>query len=170
LALALGANAQVPDLAALKAGDMRKLVLAEAPAPAPLIAFADAEGAPVSLADFRGKVVVLNFWATWCVPCRKEMPTLDALQQALGPRGLEVVAISTGPSDLAKIRRFYGEAGVDNLTVYIDAQMAVSRGMGVAGLPATLVIDPEGREVGRMLGDADWNAPEAQALLSALLP
>jgi thiol-disulfide isomerase/thioredoxin len=113
--------------------------------------------------------VVLNFWATWCAPCRKEMPALDALQAALGDRGLEVVAIATGRNAPAAITRFFDETGVANLHPYTDPGMELARDMAVFGLPVTVILDREGREIARLTGEADWNGPAARAVLEGLL-
>ena len=156
-----------PALAALRAGDMRKLVLHAAPRDLPAIAFEDPAGGQHRLADWRGQVVVLNFWATWCAPCRQEMPSLDRLQAELGGR-VAVLPVATGRNALPAIRAFYAETGIAHLPMLLDPRSELARAAGVMGLPATLVIDPAGREVGRMLGEADWAGPEALALLRAL--
>jgi thiol-disulfide isomerase/thioredoxin len=136
---------------------------------APQVSFQDAAGNPVALADFRGQVVVLNLWATWCGPCRHEMPSLDRLQARLGGEGLEVVALSIDRGELAQIETFYDEVGIQQLKIYRDPKAAVSRALGAFGLPTTVVFDQEGREVGRLLGPAEWDSAEAIALLEALI-
>jgi thiol-disulfide isomerase/thioredoxin len=139
------------------------------PAPAPKITFLDAEGKELSLADFEGKVVVLNLWATWCAPCRHEMPSLDRLQAGHGGLDLQVVALSLDRGDsLEKIRRFYEEVGVEHLALYRDPEAEVGRAFRAPGLPTTIVIDAAGREIGRVLGAAEWDSPEAIALLKAV--
>lgn len=174
-ALALGANPALvspafadPALEALRVGDMRKLVVHPAPLAVPDTAFSDPAGGTHSLADWRGKVVLVNFWATWCAPCRKEMPALDALQGDLGGPDFEVVTIATGRNALPAIERFFAEAGVTRLPVLLDPKSTVARGMGVLGLPVTVLIDREGQEVARLTGEADWNAAEARAVIAAL--
>jgi thiol-disulfide isomerase/thioredoxin len=169
-ALALGANAAVAgsSLDGLLTGEMNKLVLA-APATVSAQAFTDRDGAEHHLADFAGKVTLVNFWATWCAPCRKEMPTLDALQGALGGDDFQVVPIAVGRNLLPALDRFFADAGVTRLPVYLDASQALARDMGVMGLPLTVILDAQGREIARMRGDADWNSPEAQALIRALI-
>ena len=170
-ALVLAANGAVAapaiDPAALT-GDMRKLAVHDAPR-AVAGGFGDLDGAAHSLADFAGQVVVLNFWATWCAPCRKEMPSLDALQAGLGDRGLRVVAVATGRNAPDAIVRFFGETGIETLHPYTDPNMELARGMAVLGLPVTVILDREGREIARLTGEADWNGPDARAVLEALL-
>jgi thiol-disulfide isomerase/thioredoxin len=172
-ALALGANAaQAADpaaLEALKAGDMRKLSVHAAPRPAGTAAFTDAGGAETGLDAFRGKWVVLNFWATWCAPCRKEMPALDALNAEFGGEDFAVVAVATGRNSTAAIERFFAETGVETIAIHLDPKQALAREMAVLGLPVTVIIDPEGREIARLTGDADWHGAEARALIAALL-
>lgn len=168
-ALALGANAAAAaDLEALKQGDMKKLVLAESPAPAPDVAFKDPSGGDRRLADWRGKVVLVNFWATWCAPCRAEMPALDRLQAELGGDSFEVVTVATGRNALPAIDKFFDEAGVTRLPKFKDERQALARAMGVIGLPVTVILDAEGNEVARLIGEAAWDTPEAKALISAL--
>lgn len=171
-ALALGANAALADTAALEAlrdGSMRKLAFHEAPKPVSALPFSDREGGEHRLADYAGKFVLLNFWATWCVPCRAEMPALDALQRDLGGERFQVVTIATGRNDLAAIDRFFAEVGVTALPVLLDPRQRLARDMLVLGLPLTVLIDPEGREIARLIGDADWSGPSARAILAALL-
>jgi thiol-disulfide isomerase/thioredoxin len=169
-ALGIGANAAAADpaLRELAVGEMAGLAVLDAPLEVPDIAVATPEGAERRLADWRGDVVVLNFWATWCVPCRVEMPSLDALAAATEGQGITVLAVATGRNPPEAIARFYTEAGIARLPVLTDRGSALARAMGVMGLPATIVIDPEGREVGRVIGEADWNAPEVRSLLAAL--
>jgi thiol-disulfide isomerase/thioredoxin len=170
LALALGANAaQAADIEALKAGDMRKLVVAAEPAAASTAVAVDPDGGEHVLADWRGKVVLLNFWATWCAPCRAEMPSLDALQAAMGGDDFAVVPVATGRNSVDGIRRFFDETAVTGLPILMDRNNAMARDMAVLGLPITVLLDREGREVARLRGEADWNAPEARAVIDALI-
>lgn len=174
LSLALGANAALAaeptDLTALAEGDMRKLVFAQAPEAVPDVGFDLADGAgTASLADWQGKYVLLNFWATWCAPCRKEMPTLAALQGEFGGDRFEVLTLATGRNNPVAITRFFDEIGVDNLPRHQDPKQALARRMAVLGLPVTILIDPEGREIARLIGDADWYSDSARAIVAALL-
>lgn len=130
--------------------------------PLPEIRFQDARGNSRSLADFRGRVVLLNLWATWCVPCRKEMPSLDRLQAQLGGPAFEVVALSIDKSPQA-VREFYREYGIRKLALYIDPSAEVTSTLGAVGIPTTLLVDGDGRERWRRVGPAEWDAPEEVA-------
>lgn len=171
-AFALGANpgmAEVPaEIAPLLTGEMQKMVLLEVPKPLAAAELLTGDEAPASLDAYRGKWVLLNFWATWCAPCRTEMPSLDRLQAHMPD--LAVVPVATGRNAPEAIARFYKEAGVVNLPVLRDPKAALSRSAGVLGLPVTLILNPEGEEVGRLIGGAEWDSPEALALLDALMP
>ncbi len=166
-ALALTANPARADLAAAeaaKAGDMRKLVLHAAPKPLPDATIVGMDDAPRSLAEWQGRWVVVNFWATWCAPCRKEMPTLDALAAS----GQPVVIVAAGRNPVPAIERFLSETGIAHVAPLRDPKTELARPLGILGLPATLIVNPEGQEVGRLIGDADWSTPEAKAVLAAL--
>lgn len=172
LALGLGANltlgVQGSSVFAQSSGFGGKLgpfKFAPEPVPAAEIAFQDADGKPLSLADFRGRVVVLNYWATWCAPCVEEMPSLDRLQANLGPRGISVVAISVDRGGMRQVAPFFAANTLANLAVYLDPQGASMRVLHVRGLPTTIVIDPQGRERGRLEGAAAWDSPAAERLL-----
>jgi thiol-disulfide isomerase/thioredoxin len=142
---------------------------ASAPQALPEVRFQDGEGRLLSLADFRGKVVLLNLWATWCAPCREEMPSLDRLQQALGGGAFEVVALSLDSGGVEAVRRFYDEVGVRALKVYVDPSMKASAALRAPGVPTTILIDREGGERWRKLGPAQWDAPETIEALRARL-
>jgi thiol-disulfide isomerase/thioredoxin len=131
---------------------------------APTIPFRDSAGKQVTLADFAGKPVLLNLWATWCAPCVKEMPTLDALAAAKGD-ALQVVALSQDFEGAAKVAPFFAKAKYQKLRPYLDTDAAFSMTMGL-NLPATILYDSGGREVWRMLGDTDWAGAEAAALIA----
>ncbi|TJZ92714.1 TlpA family protein disulfide reductase [Paracoccus gahaiensis] len=170
-ALVFGANAAFaadPDWQAARDGGLDKLVVADAPVPVPDTEFTDPEGGTHSLADWQGQVVLLNFWATWCAPCREEMPALDRLQAELGGDDFQVVTIATGRNAPDRIDDFFDEVGVENLPVLLDPRQQVARAMGVVGLPVTVLIDREGREVARYLGDAEWDSEAAKALVTQL--
>ncbi len=156
-------------LRALRAGDMRALVIHDTPREVPAAVLLDAEYGEHAFEDWRGRWIVLNFWATWCPPCRDEMPALDALEGDLGGPDLAVLPVATGRSPLPVIRRFYAEAGLDHLPILRDPRQRFAAAMGVFGLPVTVLVDPEGREVARLTGDADWNGPDARRVLEALL-
>lgn len=144
-------------------------LLHAAPLDLPGIAFEDAEGRPVTLADFAGRTVLLNVWATWCPPCVKEMPTLDALEASLGGDAFEVVALSIDSAGPEAVRDFFARTGVENLALYIDRSSRVTASLGAFGLPTTLLIDPRGREAGRLVGPAEWDAPDMVAFLRKFL-
>ena len=168
LILALATPAQAGIDAALLTGDMAKVELLE-PAVPPETEFVDAAGAPADLSAFHGQVVVLNFWATWCAPCREEMPSLQTLQDAMGAGDLEVVTLAFGRHDRAAMEAFWAEAGVTTLPLARDPASEVARGLGVRGLPHTIMLDREGRAVAQLVGTADWAAPETLALMKAFL-
>jgi thiol-disulfide isomerase/thioredoxin len=174
-AVASGANpvfAEGPDYSSLqdiRRGDMRKLAIPDLPVPAPRVAFEDADGNAVSLAQWRGQTVLVNFWATWCAPCRAEMPSLNALQQDLGGEDFQVVTIATGRNPLPAIRKFFDEVGLTDLPVLRDPKRALSRDMGVLGLPASIILNADGQEVARMTGDADWHSEDAMMFLRAVI-
>lgn len=130
------------------------------PKPVPELQFEDAAGRIHSLADFRGKVVLLNVWATWCAPCREEMPALDRLQATLGGPRFEVVALSIDQQGPEVARKFFAEVGVKSLALYVDRSAQAASRIGAVGLPSTLLVDPGGREIGRHIGPAKWDAPE----------
>lgn len=154
---------------ALKSGDMAKLMFHTEPKPAGKAVFFDPDGGEHRLEDYRGRYVLVNFWATWCAPCREEMPSLEALQQALGGEEFEVVTIATGRNRLPAIRKFFEEAGVETLPVLLDPRNALAQEMGVFGLPISVILDPNGFEVARLRGDADWSSDSAKAIIAALL-
>lgn len=133
--------------------------------PVPEIRFQDEHGHELTMADFRGRVVLLNVWATWCVPCRKEMPTLDRLQARLGGKDFLVMALSIDRKGVEAVRGFYQEVGVEKLAIYIDPSGKGSRPLAIPGVPTTLLIDREGREVARKMGEAEWDSPEMVALV-----
>ncbi len=132
----------------------------DTPAAVPEISFTDATGQPKTLADYSGKVVLLNIWATWCSPCRKEMPTLDRLQAKLGGPDLEAVALSVDRGGPELVTKFFAETGVTHLSLNIDISAKAMFALGTVGLPTTLLIDRRGKEVGRLIGPVEWDAPD----------
>ncbi|EAR50794.1 thiol:disulfide interchange protein, putative [Oceanicola granulosus HTCC2516] len=173
IALAGVANTGWADTAALEAlreGDMKKLAFHGEPIAAPDdVTFEANGGGDGQLADYEGKVLLLNFWATWCLPCREEMPELAALQEEFGGEDFEVVTVATGRNPPDAMARFFDEIGVDNLPLHRDPRQGFARSMGVLGLPVTVLIDAEGREIGRLQGGADWGSDSARAIVEALL-
>ncbi|HMO06131.1 MAG TPA: TlpA disulfide reductase family protein [Paracoccaceae bacterium] len=163
----IGATPAAADRAAAeaaRAGDMRKLVIHPAPQPFPAVDLVTLDDSPRSLDEWRGQWVVVNFWATWCAPCRHEMPSLDALAAT----GQPVVTIATGRNPVPSIERFWAETGITHLPALRDPRSDLARQIGILGLPVTVILNPEGQEVARLTGDADWSAPEARAVLAAL--
>jgi thiol-disulfide isomerase/thioredoxin len=147
------------------AGQMKKFTLHPSPRPGPEAKFKTRDGEPTSLAALRGRVLLVNYWATWCSPCVAEMPSLDRLEAALGGETFAVVPISSDRGGLRLVEPFYAKAELKRLPIYLDQDMKFTRGSGVRALPTTLLIDRTGREVGRMEGEATWDAPEALALI-----
>lgn len=135
----------------------------------PGIRFMDETGRVMTLEDFRGRVVVLNLWATWCTPCVAEMPMLDRLQQQLGGMDAVVVALSIDRGGQEAVREFYKRTGVKHLGVYVDPTMRAQSELGAVGLPTTLVIDQQGRERGRLIGPAEWDDAAAVDLVLGAL-
>jgi len=169
-ALALGANAaDTSKLETLRDGSMKKLSFHSTPKAPVDVAFGDLEGGSHTLGDFGGKYVVVNFWATWCAPCRKEMPGLNALQAEFGGDAFEVVTIATGRNSPTGIRKFFKEAGVDLLPTYTDPKQKLARQMSVLALPITVILNPQGQEIARLQGDAEWDSDSAKAIIAALI-
>lgn len=135
----------------------------------PNLRFADGQGAPTSLSAFLGKVVLLNVWATWCAPCREEMPTLDRLQATLGGPDFEVVALSIDQAGVHAVQAFLRRAGIQHLRPYLDTFGDASPSLGAGGIPLTLLIDRNGREIGNKLGPAAWDHPRIIQLIRGYL-
>ena len=173
LALANAGLAEAPqDLAAiaeLRDGDMRKLALHEEPREGSEVVFTAEDGSEMRLSDFEGRLVLLNFWATWCAPCREEMPSLAALQEELGGERFEVVTIATGRNPRPAMEAFFEEIGVTGLPLHSDPRQQLARDLGVLGLPITMILGPDGRELARLQGEADWASENARAILEALI-
>ena len=135
------------------------------PTSLPELRFVGGDGRPMTFADFRGHIVLLNLWATWCVPCRKEMPTLDRLQAALGGPQFQVVPLSIDRGGLPGVKAFYRQLGLKSLGIYNDPTGRAASDLGAVGIPTTLLVDGEGREIGRKVGPADWDSPQAVAVI-----
>jgi thiol-disulfide isomerase/thioredoxin len=134
-------------------------IVHDAPRPVVDIAFVDQADTQQTIPTFRGKVVLLNIWATWCAPCRREMPTLDRLQARLCSSDFEVVALSIDRVGSGAVRAFYDEIGVRHLASYLDRSGKSQHDLGVFGIPTMLLIDRDGREVARLIGPAEWTRP-----------
>lgn len=151
------------------APDMPAFVYKATPEPLAEVRFTDASGNPMTLADFKGKTILLNLWATWCAPCREEMPALDRLEQELGSDSFQVVALAVDRAGPEAAQKFLDEIGVKSLKLYADTTTRSGSALRVVGMPTTILIDPEGREIGRLPGPYEWDEPEAQALIKAEL-
>jgi thiol-disulfide isomerase/thioredoxin len=148
---------------------LRNFVAYAAAKPVAALDFKDGDGQVRSLADFNGKVVVLNLWATWCVPCRKEMPALDRLQASLGGPDFAVVPLSIDRSGRETVAKFYSDIGVRELPIYTDTSGEALHAVGAVGLPTTLVLDRAGEEIARIIGPAEWDAPKVVEFLKAMI-
>ena len=150
-------------------GDERVLSRYEKPHPVPDISFINGDGNTLLLSDFRGKVVLLNIWATWCFPCREEMPSLDRLQARLGGPDFEVVPLSTDRAGVEVIKAFYADVGVKSLSIFADPTGKAASDLKILGYPTTLLIDRNGQARGVKLGSAEWNNEEVIALIQELI-
>lgn len=153
----------------LATGAMTTFVFKPQPEALPDVPFLNGDGAQMSLASFKGKVVLLNLWATWCAPCREEMPGLDKLQAELGSDKFQVVALAIDKAGVAGAKKFLADIKAEKLGVYADPTGKEGTTLKVIGMPTTILIDAEGREIGRLIGPAHWDSPEAKALVEAQL-
>ena len=160
-------------IAPLARGEVAAINVADDARRVPALSFKDGAGADKTLADWRGRVVLLNLWATWCIPCRKEMPALAALQEKLGGPGFEVVAVNIDTRDAAKPQAWLKEAGVTRLAYYADTSAKVFqelKSVGKAiGMPTTLLVDGAGCEIASLAGPAEWGGADALALVQAAI-
>lgn len=145
------------------------LVIHEQPLAAPAIRFVDAVGTVRRLEEFRGKVTALHFWATWCVPCRYELPTVDYLQGEVGTENFVVIPLSLDRDGLAAVQAYYRDTGIANLPIFMDEGMQAARAMKIFGIPFTVFVDREGREFARVVGDRDWSDPDVVALVRKMI-
>lgn len=167
------AQGKAAGLKPLAKGEIAALNVNSTPKPPPAIAFAGGEGQAMSLADFRGKTVLVNLWATWCVPCREEMPALDKLQAELGGSDFQVVAINVDTRNPDKPKAWLQENGIKNLAYHADPAgkllQVLQKSGHVVGLPTTFVVDPAGCEIAILKGPAEWDAPDALAFMRTAL-
>ncbi|HTV31579.1 MAG TPA: TlpA disulfide reductase family protein [Methylocella sp.] len=167
-----GAAERTERLKPMVKGEIAALALAEHPSPVPELTFSTPEKSQANLTDFRGRTLLVNFWATWCVPCRQEMPSLDHLQSLRGSKDFEVIAINVDTTKLDRPQAFLNEIGVKNLKLYTDSTASafesLRRSGELIGLPTTLLVDKEGCEIGSMAGPAQWDSQDALSLLDAI--
>jgi thiol-disulfide isomerase/thioredoxin len=167
------ALAKARQIAPLAHGEVAAVQVANEARALPALSFMDATGAPKSLADWRGRTVLLNLWATWCVPCRKEMPALQALQEQLGGKNFEVLAVNIDTRDPEKPKAWLRDVGVDRLAYYADPSAKVFQELKLIGkafgMPTTLLIDPAGCEIATLAGPAEWASDDAVKLVRAAL-
>src|SRR5712675_1213690 len=158
-------------LAPLAHGEVAALTMATAPLRLPDLAFQDAEGKPKKLSEWRGRTVLVNLWATWCVPCRKEMPALEGLQSRLGGANFEVVAINIDTRDAEKPKNFLKEANLTRLNYFSDQKATVFQDLKqigrALGMPTSVLVDGQGCEIGTIAGPAEWASDDAIALIKA---
>jgi thiol-disulfide isomerase/thioredoxin len=164
-----GTAAATGPLAGLNEGAMAPLLVRPKPLDLPAFTFTDADGKPKSLADFSGKVVLLNIWATWCLPCRHEMPALDKLESQLGGKDFQVVAVNIDKGGPDKAAAFLKDTGAANLALYTDSTGKLFATLKTVGMPTTLIVDRDGKEIGRLVGPADWASPEARKVIEAAI-
>ena len=150
-------------------GPMKRFTPTSPPKPMPDLEFLDADDKPMRLADLTGKARLINLWATWCAPCVKEMPSLDHLQAAMPKDKFVVLPISLDGPSKPKVAPFYKDKKLTNLGIYYDKGRKAMSTLGVTLLPTSILVDPAGRELGRLEGDADWDTPEGIALMKAAL-
>ena len=168
-----GAAALARTIAPLAHGEVAAVTIATAPQRLPDLAFDDAEGKPRKLSEWRGKTVLVNLWATWCVPCRKEMPALDSLQAQLGGKDFEVVAINIDTRDAEKPKNFLKEANLTRLGYFSDSKAKVFQDLKNAGkalgMPTSVLIDTQGCELGNLAGPAEWASDDAIKLIKGAM-
>jgi len=164
-----GGAAGTGPLGGLNKGAMAALLVRPRPLDLPPFEFADGNGAAKTLADFAGKVVLLNIWATWCVPCREEMPALDKLETELGGKDFAVVAVNIDKGGPDKARAFLADTGATRLTLYTDSSGKLFAALKAVGMPTTLMLDRDGKEIARLIGPADWSSAEAKRVVEATI-
>ncbi len=159
---------QKPSLQRFAKGGLKKLQVLQTPPPQPQMTFKTVDGSEIRLSDFRGKTVLLNVWATWCVPCVAEIPSLDQLQAEKGGENFTVVAISMD-RHIDDAKAFFKKAGIENLAIYRDPSYSISTKVGVQAIPISVFYSPSGQEIARIPGEVDWQSKDTNALLDAIL-
>jgi len=145
---------------ALEKPDLKNLVLIKSPKIYEEVIFKDINQNNVNLADFKGKLVILNFWATWCAPCKEEMPSLDHLQSNVKLSNLKIFPINIGQEDISKSKFFFEELNIQNLNIYFDSPVTLAKKFSLRGVPTTILFNKEGREFARIMGSIDFNDEE----------
>lgn len=163
------ARARAEVSARLAKGAMARFKITNPAKPVPDLEFLNADDRPMRLSDLNGKVRLINLWATWCAPCVKEMPSLDRLQEMLPKERFVILPISLDGPTKPKVAPFYRDQNLDNLGIYYDKGKKAMSTLGVTLLPTSILVDPAGRELGRIEGDADWDTPEGVALMRAAM-
>lgn len=166
---AAGAQTRATDLTRFATGDLARLDFSQAGAPAPATPFEAKGGKTTTLAQFRGRVVVLNLWATWCAPCVKEMPQLDKLQAMFPAKDLAVVTVSMDMAGWRAVDPFWAKRGLKNIAPYLDKKNNLALGFKARGLPLTVIYDRQGKEVARIAAPAEWDAKPAIDLIAVLV-
>tara|TARA_Y100000385_G_C12882154_1_gene546232 strand:- start:328 stop:843 length:516 start_codon:yes stop_codon:yes gene_type:complete len=145
---------------ALEKPNIKNLALSKNPKIYEEIVFKDSSGEDVNLDDFKGKLLILNFWATWCAPCREEMPSLDSLQSNSNFDNLKIFPINLGQENLSKSDSFFKEIGIQDLDIYFDAPITLAKKLSLRGVPTTILFNKKGEEFGRIMGSIDFNDPD----------
>ena len=145
---------------ALEKPDIKNLIVIKDPKIYKEVIFKDVNQKDVSLADFKGKLLILNFWATWCAPCREEMPSLDHLQSNSNFNNLKIFPINIGKEDASKSESFFKELNIKNLNIYIDAPVTLAKKLSLRGVPTTILFNKQGKEFARIIGSIDFNDEE----------
>ena len=161
-------SALVTALTGLAKGEVAAFTVHDAPTEVPDVGFKDAEGKDHALTDWKGKILLVNLWATWSAPCRHEMPALDSLKNDLAGKDFDVVALATDRGGFDKPKKFWTETGIKSLGLYLDGGDA-QHALGVIGMPTTLLIGRDGKEIGRLIGPAEWASADAKALIEAAM-
>ena len=145
---------------ALEKPDLKNLVLLKNPKSYEDVTFMDINEKNVNIDDFKGKLIIINFWATWCAPCKEEMPSLDSLQSNTKLNNLKIFPVNIGQEDKSKSERFFKELNINNLDIYIDAPITLAKKFSLRGVPTTILFNKEGKEFARILGSIDFNDEE----------